>query len=167
MRHHHRAINGLSRREFLVMTGMAATSLAMGCATNPVTGKSQFMIMDEKQEIAVDRQQSPHQFSADYGTTQDRALQNYVQATGKRIAAVMSFSQQISPDGEADMITMTEALIEGVKDIGGAFYLPYRLHARRDQVRSIYPRTDEFTDAKRRLDPSLIFRNMMWDAYFA
>ena len=34
--------------------------------------------MDEKQEIAVDQQQSPHQFSADYGTTQDRALQSYV-----------------------------------------------------------------------------------------
>src|SRR5210317_725661 len=85
MRVSKRAINGLSRREFLIMTSLAATGLAMGCATNPVTGKSQFMIMDEKQEIAVDRQQSPHQFSADYGNTQDRTLQSYVQATGKRL----------------------------------------------------------------------------------
>lgn len=88
-------------------------------------------------------------------------------APQKRIAAVMSFSQEISPEGEVDMMTMTEALIEGVKDLGGAFYLPYRLHARRDQVRSIYPRTEEFVAAKRKLDPSLVFRNMMWDAYFA
>jgi predicted Zn-dependent protease len=86
MRFSRRAINGLSRREFLIMTSVAATGLAVGCATNPVTGKSQFMIMDEQQEIAVDRQQSPHQFSADYGTTQDRALQSYVQTTGKRLA---------------------------------------------------------------------------------
>ena len=85
MRFSGRVINGLSRREFLIMTSLAATSLAAGCATNPVTGKSQFMIMDEKQEIAVDRQQSPHQFSADYGNTQDRALQSYVQTTGKRL----------------------------------------------------------------------------------
>ena len=85
MRFSGRAINGLSRREFLIMTSLAATSLATGCATNPVTGKSQFMIMDEKQEIAVDRQQSPHQFSADYGTTQDRTLQSYVRTTGKRL----------------------------------------------------------------------------------
>jgi predicted Zn-dependent protease len=84
MRFSRRAINGMSRREFLIMTSMAATGLAVGCATNPVTGKSQFMIMSEQQEIAVDRQQSPHQFSSDYGTTQDRALQSYVQATGKR-----------------------------------------------------------------------------------
>jgi FAD/FMN-containing dehydrogenase len=88
-------------------------------------------------------------------------------APQKRIAAVMSFSQEIGPEGEADMMGMTEALIEGVKGLGGAFYLPYRLHARRDQVRSIYPRTEEFVAAKRRLDPSLVFRNMMWDAYFA
>jgi hypothetical protein len=88
-------------------------------------------------------------------------------APQKRIAAVMSFSQEISPEGEADMMTLTEALIEGVKDLGGSFYLPYRLHARRDQVRAIYPRTEEFVAAKRRFDPSLVFRNMMWDAYFA
>ena len=85
MRVSRRVINGLSRREFLIMTSLAATGLAVGCATNPVTGKTQFMIMDEKQEIAVDRQQSPHQFSADYGNTQDLALQSYVQTTGKRL----------------------------------------------------------------------------------
>lgn len=68
------------------MTGMAATGLAMGCATNPVTGRSQFMIMSEEQEIAVDRKNAPHQFSSDYGIVQDRSLENYVQATGKRMA---------------------------------------------------------------------------------
>ncbi|MEW6672996.1 MAG: M48 family metalloprotease [Thermodesulfobacteriota bacterium] len=82
-----RVINGLSRREFMIMTGLAAAGLAAGCAVNPVTGQSQFMIVDEQQEIAVDRQQSPHQFSSDYGTVQDRGLQDYIQATGKRIAA--------------------------------------------------------------------------------
>ena len=85
MRVSKRVINGLSRREFLIMTSMAATSMAMGCATNPVTGRSQFMIMDEKQEIQVDRQYAPMQFSSDYGTVQDQALQNYVTATGKRL----------------------------------------------------------------------------------
>ena len=93
MRVSRRAINGLSRREFLIMTSMAATGLAMGCATNPVTGKSQFMIMDEKQEIAIDRQQSPLQFSSDYGTVQDRALASYIQTTGIGLAAHTHRSQ--------------------------------------------------------------------------
>ena len=51
-----------------------------------------------------------------------------------RIAAVMSFSQEISPEGEVDMMRLTERLIDRIVAIGGAFYLPYRLHARRDQV---------------------------------
>lgn len=85
----------------------------------------------------------------------------------RRISAVMSFSQETSPEGEIDMMQMTEALIDRVTAIGGAFYLPYRLHARRDQVETAYPATTAFVAAKRRYDPALLFRNAMWDAYFA
>jgi len=51
--------------------------------------------------------------------------------------------------------------------LGGAFYLPYRLHARRDQVEKAYPAAASFVAAKRRYDPNLLFRNAMWDTYFA
>ena len=88
-------------------------------------------------------------------------------APQKRIAAVMSFSQDISPDGEVDMIETTERLIERVVALDGAFYLPYRLHARRDQVQHAYARTAYFIERKRLYDPGLLFRNAMWDAYFA
>lgn len=88
-------------------------------------------------------------------------------APQKRIAAVMSFSQDISPDGEVDMIETTERLIERVVALDGAFYLPYRLHARRDQVQNAYARTAYFIERKRLYDPGLLFRNAMWDAYFA
>jgi FAD/FMN-containing dehydrogenase len=84
-----------------------------------------------------------------------------------RVAAVMSFSQEIGPSGEADMIQLTERLIDAAISLGGAFYLPYRLHARRDQVRSAYPRAERFAERKRFHDPGLLFRNAMWDAYFA
>jgi hypothetical protein len=88
-------------------------------------------------------------------------------APAPRIAAVMSFSQEISPEGEVEMIQITERLIDRAINLGGAFYLPYRLHARRDQVRAAYPRADEFAERKRFYDPKLLFRNAMWDAYFA
>ena len=84
-----------------------------------------------------------------------------------RIAAVMSFSQEISPEGETEMIQITERLIDRAINLGGAFYLPYRLHARRDQVRAAYPRADELIERKRFYDPKLLFRNAMWDVYFA
>ena len=84
-----------------------------------------------------------------------------------RIAAVMSFSQAMTPEGEVDMIRTTEALIEMVGGIGGSFYLPYRLHARPDQIERIYPRVAHFIVRKRHYDPGLLFRNLMWDTYFA
>lgn len=84
-----------------------------------------------------------------------------------RIAAVMLFSQAITAEAEADMLTMTEELIDRVLSIGGSFYLPYRLHARRDQVEKAYPNLPRFLARKREVDPGLLFRNTMWDAYFA
>ncbi len=86
-------------------------------------------------------------------------------ASVPRIAAVMSFSQEMTRRGEADMARMTEELIERIIDIGGTYYLPYRPHARLDQLTRAYPRAREFAALKRRIDPALTFRNNLWDSY--
>lgn len=78
---------GLSRRRFMWLTGMAAAGVAAGCATNPVTGSTQFMTVSEEEEIQIDRQFSPMQFSSDFGPTQDRALNAYVDGIGKALAS--------------------------------------------------------------------------------
>jgi FAD/FMN-containing dehydrogenase len=88
-------------------------------------------------------------------------------APTRRIAAVMSFSQELRPWAEPAMRRMTEALIERVVGIGGSFYLPYRLHARRDQVDKAYANVARFVDRKRHYDPQLVLRHAMWDTYFA
>jgi predicted Zn-dependent protease len=64
---------------------MAAAGVVVGCATNPVTGKQQLMLVSEQQEIDMDKQHSPHQLSADYGAAQDRSLNQYVDGIGKRM----------------------------------------------------------------------------------
>ena len=84
-----------------------------------------------------------------------------------RIAAVMSFSQAMTPEGEAEMLLMTEALIERVAELGGSYYLPYRLHARVDQFRRIYAGAERFAERKRHYDPGLLFRHALWDNYLA
>jgi FAD/FMN-containing dehydrogenase len=88
-------------------------------------------------------------------------------APTRRIAAVMSFSQELSPAAESDMRHLTAALIERVIALGGSFYLPYRLHARRAQVEKAYPGVAWFMERKRYYDPHTLFRNAMWDAYCA
>ncbi|MGB1265232.1 MAG: FAD-binding oxidoreductase [Nereida ignava] len=86
-------------------------------------------------------------------------------STTPRIAAVMSFSQEMTARAEADMQRMTQELIDGVVSIGGTYYLPYRPHARLDQLTAAYPRAAEFAAAKRKMDPKLILRNNFWDRY--
>ncbi|MDO9418550.1 FAD-binding oxidoreductase [Pararhizobium sp.] len=88
-------------------------------------------------------------------------------ATEPRIAAVLLFSQEKTVRGEADMARMTAELIERVIAIGGTYYLPYRPHATLDQLRRGYGRADEFVARKRALDPTLLFRNNLWDAYLS
>ena len=75
--------SGLSRREFLKAGAMTAAAMGLsGCAKNPVTGQSQFMLVSEEQEIKMDREASPQQLSNDYGRTQDMALNGYVNGVG-------------------------------------------------------------------------------------
>ncbi|MEW5910055.1 MAG: M48 family metalloprotease [Thermodesulfobacteriota bacterium] len=78
---------GITRRDFLYTGSMAAAGLILGCATNPVTGTSQLMLVSEDTEISMDRQHSPHQFSADYGVLQDRKLNEYISRTGQGMAS--------------------------------------------------------------------------------
>ncbi|RPI07789.1 MAG: peptidase M48 Ste24p, partial [Zetaproteobacteria bacterium] len=72
-----------SRRRFLWLAGMGAVGVAAGCATNPVTGSTQFMTVSEEEEIQIDREYAPMQFSDDYGPVQDAALTAYVSGVGR------------------------------------------------------------------------------------
>ncbi|MCF8044320.1 MAG: M48 family metalloprotease [Desulfarculaceae bacterium] len=80
----------LERRDFIKYlalsgAGMAGWNMLSGCAVNPVTGERQLMMVSKDQEIRIDRQQSPHQFSADYGVSSDQALNTYIDGVGKRL----------------------------------------------------------------------------------
>ncbi|MEH0197604.1 FAD-binding oxidoreductase [Caulobacter sp. CCNWLY153] len=88
-------------------------------------------------------------------------------APGERVAGVMSFSQPKTDAAEAAMRAMTQGLVDSALAHGGSFYLPYRLHARPDQMARAYPNLARFAETKRRLDPGGLFRNALWDRYFA
>ncbi len=98
-----------------------------------------------------------------YVAQDEQSVLNF--AREPRIAAVMSFSQELTQRGEADHKRMTRALIDRVVDMGGAYYLPYRPHATLGQMTRAYPQAEEFAAAKRNLDPDLVLRNNLWDQY--
>ena len=78
----------MTRRQFLWLTSISAAGLIAGCATNPVTGRRQMMFISEQDEIKVDKQYAPMQFSTDYGVSQDKALNKYVSGIGDKMAAL-------------------------------------------------------------------------------
>lgn len=57
------------------------------CATNPVTGKKQVVLMSEAQEIAMGKEADP-QIIAQFGLYEDKGLQEFITQKGKQMAAI-------------------------------------------------------------------------------
>ena len=58
---------------------------SVACATNPATGRREFSLMTEQQEIAIGRQ-NDFEVRRSMGLYDDRALQEYVSTVGLRLA---------------------------------------------------------------------------------
>ena len=76
----------MNRREFLTLSALSGAAVLTGCATNPVTGKKELMFISEAEEIRMDSEAAPHQFSADYGAVEDPALNAYLTQVGSSLA---------------------------------------------------------------------------------
>jgi FAD/FMN-containing dehydrogenase len=78
---------------------------------------------------------------------------------------VMLFHQQRNSSDDEKMQKLTQALIEAALEVGGRYYLPYRLHATPDQFDRAYPQATEFFQLKRRYDPNEVFQNYFYLKY--
>ncbi|MBE0510220.1 MAG: M48 family metalloprotease [Chromatiales bacterium] len=83
----------MTRRDFLWLISASTASTITGtqltgCAADPVTGQQRLMLMSEAQEIAIDQQHAPHQFSNDYGIVQDAPINRYVSEVGGGIGRI-------------------------------------------------------------------------------
>lgn len=70
----------------LVFVSTAALVLS-ACATNPVTGESDFVLMSEDREIELGREAHPDIVQRFGGAYEDAELQRYVERVGERLAA--------------------------------------------------------------------------------
>jgi hypothetical protein len=81
------------------------------------------------------------------------------------IAFVMLFVQDRTSAGEVRMQALTRELIDAAIEHEGRYYLPYRLHATREQFYRAYPQAREFFDRKRQYDPEELFQNQFYTTY--
>ncbi len=75
-----------TRHALLAASATLAAALS-GCASNPVTGGQDVVMMSEAKEIELGRQTHP-KILQQYGRYDDEVLQDYVNKVGQRIAAV-------------------------------------------------------------------------------
>jgi predicted Zn-dependent protease len=71
---------------FLVSLGAGLAAGPLGCARNPVTGKSELSLVSESQEIQMG-QQAAQEVAQTIGFYDDNKVQTYVADIGKRMAA--------------------------------------------------------------------------------
>ncbi|PKL94288.1 MAG: FAD-binding protein, partial [Gammaproteobacteria bacterium HGW-Gammaproteobacteria-9] len=71
-----------------------------------------------------------------------------------------------SPSERAAVADWTRQLIDLAIAHQGSYYLPYQIHASREQFLAAYPRAEAFFALKKRVDPTNKFRNKLWDAYY-
>lgn len=76
------------RNSFLSLLLLLATALLIQtCAVNPVTGKREFSIISESQEIQMGEQYDP-QVVAEFGVYEDQAIQQFLSQKGQAMARV-------------------------------------------------------------------------------
>lgn len=81
------------------------------------------------------------------------------------VALVFLFHQARTAEADAAMEPVTRRLIDAALAQGGRYYLPYRLHATKEQFLAAYPQAARFFDLKRKYDPGETFQNQFYLTY--
>ncbi|GAA4384477.1 M48 family metalloprotease [Hymenobacter koreensis] len=72
---------------FRTICSAAVLLVAASCATNPVTGKREVMLVSKGQELAMGQQSDPA-VTAQFGLYPDQKLQNFINEKGKQMGAI-------------------------------------------------------------------------------
>ncbi|WP_255370107.1 FAD-binding oxidoreductase [Roseateles sp. YR242] len=78
---------------------------------------------------------------------------------------VLYYKQRTWTAAQQEVGRWTRELIELSLQHGGRYYLPYQLHATRQQFESAYPEVAELRQLKKQVDPDGKFSNELWRKY--
>jgi len=78
---------------------------------------------------------------------------------------VLYYKQDSTPTAQQHVGEWTRQLIDAAISMGGTYYLPYQLHATREQFSQAYPRATDFFALKMKIDPRNRLSNKLWEKY--
>lgn len=80
-------------------------------------------------------------------------------------AFVVYYKQRTFENTQRQVAEWTREMIDTALGFGGRYYLPYQLHASKQQFAQAYPEAAELRALKRRVDPAGKFSNELWAKY--
>jgi predicted Zn-dependent protease len=101
----------------LAALGAAATFLAIGCATNPVSGRREFSLVSGAQELEIGRE-GHAAILKEYGAYDDPKLQAFVDSVGQSLA-----KQSHLPDLEWHFTVLDDPVVNAFALPGGYIYV--------------------------------------------
>ena len=81
-------------------------------------------------------------------------------------AFVVWYKQYTNDTEKGKVAVWTRELINASISQNGSYYLPYQAHATAEQFHNAYPNATKLFELKSKLDPTLKFRNVLWDKYY-
>ena len=101
-----------------VLITILALLLVTGCATNPISGKSQLMLFSEDYDVEIGQSYAPEVEKQMGGRIQNLTLQNYVNRIGRNVA---SFSHR--PDFNYSFTALEDEMINAFALPGGYIFI--------------------------------------------
>jgi FAD/FMN-containing dehydrogenase/uncharacterized membrane protein YhaH (DUF805 family) len=85
----------------------------------------------------------------------------------EEVFAFVIWYKQYTNDAEKGKVAVwTRELIDASILQNGSYYLPYQVHATKEQFNDAYPDATKLFELKSTLDPTYKFRNVLWETYY-
>lgn len=85
----------------------------------------------------------------------------------EEVFAFVVYYKQGTNDIEKNKVSIwTRELIDATILLNGSYYLPYQVHATKEQFHKAYPNAQKLFELKKQYDPDFKFRNVLWDSYY-
>lgn len=85
----------------------------------------------------------------------------------EEVFAFVIWYKQNTDDIEKNKVGVwTRELIDAAISVKGSYYLPYQVHATKEQFHQAYPNAKKLMELKSKMDPKYKFRNIIWDTYY-
>lgn len=78
---------------------------------------------------------------------------------------VVYYKQDTNDESRVEVGKWTRELIDAALSEHGSYYLPYQLHATREQFHRAYPHAQKYFMLKEKYDPRNKFSNKLWEKY--